>query len=162
MTCVTIEPTRDARLLAEIHAETVGFAYTGFFAADLEPPCADDLTRLWAERLADPTAGALVASDGKRPVGSVLTRLDPDFAGEGQLVGLHVLPAEWGVGVGSALHNAALIALAHDGYQIAGLWVIAANERARRMYETRGWRLVPRVNLEYLGVSEVRYRRELE
>jgi GNAT superfamily N-acetyltransferase len=67
-----------------------------------------------------------------------MTRTDPKF-GEGEIVGLHVLPSEWGQRIGSALHDAALAMLSGEGHRTAGLWVIAANQRARRMYERRGW-----------------------
>jgi len=63
--------------------------------------------------------------------------------------------------VGSALHDAALAVLAEEGYRTAGLWVIAANERARRMYERRGWVLCPGAGQQSYGVTEVRYRRDL-
>lgn len=91
----------------------------------------------------------------------MLVRQDPDFADEGQIVGLHVLPGVWGRGFGSALHDAAIDLLATKGHQIAGLWVIAANQRARQMYEERGWILRTGVELTFMGVTEVRYYRNL-
>ena len=50
-----------------------------------------------------------------------------------------MLPAEWGRGAGAALHDEAHALLRRDG-AIAHLWVLEANERARRFYEARGWR----------------------
>jgi GNAT superfamily N-acetyltransferase len=77
------------------------------------------------------------------------------------IAALHVLPAEWGRGIGSALHDAALTVLSRAGHRSAGLWVIAANQRARRMYEQRGWVLRPGVEQLSYGVPDVRYRRPL-
>ena len=98
----------------------------------------------------------MATRDG-RPVGSVLTRADPDFP-EGQLAGLHVLTTEWGQGIGGTLHDAAVAELTAVGYPAAGLWVIAANRRARRMYERRGWLLRPGIEQADYGATEVRYR----
>ncbi len=162
MTGVTIEPTSDTRLLAQIHAETVIFAYAPFFPPDSDPPGVEEFADAWGSRLADPSAHALLAWREGTAVGSVMTRRDPDFGAEGQVVGLHVLPTHWGHGVGGALHDAAIARLVEDGYRVAGLWVIAANERARSMYTSRGWQIVPGAQLDYLGVTEVRYRRSIQ
>ena len=156
---IGIAPSTDAEVIAGLHAATVGVAYRGFFP-EAPPPTADELRPVWESWLEDPTALALVATTGGRPVGSVLARANREF-GEGELAALHVLPAEWGRGVGGALHDAALTALAAAGHWRAGLWVIAANERARGMYERRGWVLRPEVAQQYLGVTEVRYFRNI-
>jgi ribosomal protein S18 acetylase RimI-like enzyme len=79
-----------------------------------------------------------------------MARADPGFPG-GQLVGLHVLPSDWGTGIGSDLHDAALAVLSEAGYHDAGLWVIAGNTRARRMYERRGAWLTTNFRFGTLG-----------
>ena len=146
-------------MIAALHRATVAVAYREYFP-DSPPPTIAELQAIWAERLSDPTAVVLAACRGDRPVGSVMARTDPDFPG-GQLVGLHVLPPEWGKGIGSGLHDAALAVLSEAGYSDAGLWVIAENSRARRMYERPGWARCPGVEQPAYGVTEVRYRREL-
>ena len=156
---VAIVPCADAGVIAALHQATVAVAYREYFP-DSPPPTVAGLRAIWAERLADQTAVALAACRGGRPAGSVMARADPDFPG-GQLVGLHVLPPEWGKGIGSDLHDAALAVLSEAGYHDAGLWVIAENNRARRMYERRGWVRCPGVEQQAYGVIEVRYRREL-
>ena len=156
---IAITPSTDAEVIAGLHAATVRVAYRDFFPGG-QPPTAAALRLAWESRLADPTAMALVATSGGRPVGSVLTRANHEF-GEGELSALHVLPGEWGRGIGSALHDAALAALAAAGHRRAGLWVIEANERARWMYERRGWVLRPEVAQRYFGVTEVRYSRAI-
>ena len=156
---VAIVPCADAGVIAALHQAPVAVAYREYFP-DSPPPTVAELRAIWAKRLADPTAVALAACRGGRPAGSVMARADPDFPG-GQLVGLHVLPSEWGKGIGSGLHDAALAVLSEAGYHDAGLWVIAENNRARRMYERRGWVRCPGAGQQAYGVIEVRYRREL-
>jgi GNAT superfamily N-acetyltransferase len=80
------------------------------------------------------------------------TRPDPQACG-GEL---HVLPEQWGHGIGSALHDGAIDPLAGGGYDTAWLWVLAANDRARRMYEHRGWTSCADTIRDYLGVQELR------
>jgi ribosomal protein S18 acetylase RimI-like enzyme len=155
MTDIVIAPCADSMVIAALHHATVTVAYRGYFP-HAAPPTVAELETIWAERLADRTAVALLASRDGRPAGSVMARADPDF-GEGQIVGLHVLPSQWGQHVGSALHDAALGVLSEAGYRTAGLWVIAANGRARHMYERRGWVLRPGIEQDAYGVTEVRY-----
>jgi len=56
------------------------------------------------------------------------------------LDGLYVRPAFWGTGVAAELHDRAVAALRDAGVGTARLWVLEANDRARRFYERRGWR----------------------
>lgn len=60
------------------------------------------------------------------------------FGERGELHGLYLHPSVWGTGVASALieHCHGRLATCFDE---AVLWVIAANERARRFYERSGW-----------------------
>jgi ribosomal protein S18 acetylase RimI-like enzyme len=160
MSDISIERTVDIELLARLHLETVTVAYKGFFPPTSLPPTTTDLSERWRRRLSDPPTRAFVAWANGRPVGAVAIGIDPDFRGEGQLMGLHVLPSEWGRGIGSALHDAALNEMVARSFTTAGLWVIADNERARKMYESRGWALRPGLELRDLGITEVRYKRE--
>ena len=64
-------------------------------------------------------------------------------------------------GIGSALHDGAIDLLAVGGCDTAWLWVLAANDRARRMYEHRGWTSCANTIRDYLGVQELRYSRPL-
>lgn len=82
----------------------------------------------------------------------------------GELYSLNVHPDHWSTGVGSALMAHVLGALADAGHTEAVLWVLPANERARRFYERRGW--VPdgaerTDTVQGVTVDEVRYRRPL-
>jgi RimJ/RimL family protein N-acetyltransferase len=55
------------------------------------------------------------------------------------LGGFYVVPDEWGSGVARELHDAALAAMP-DCPELR-LWTLEENDRARRFYEKRGWRL---------------------
>jgi RimJ/RimL family protein N-acetyltransferase len=48
------------------------------------------------------------------------------------------VPEEWGSGVASELHDAAVAEL--DGCAEIRLWTLEENHRGRRFYEKKGWR----------------------
>jgi len=156
---IVIQRCIDAAVIADVHLAAVSVAYRPFFP-EIPLPTAAELREEWVSALADPTAVALLGTVDGRPAGSVLIRADRQSPG-GELHALHVLPAEWGRGVGGALHDRALDLLAGAGYTAVWLWVLAANHRARGIYERRGW--TPRVDIarDYLGVQELRYCRPL-
>ncbi|MBL8642684.1 MAG: GNAT family N-acetyltransferase [Rhodospirillaceae bacterium] len=52
---------------------------------------------------------------------------------------LYVLPGYQGLGIGSALYNAAIDSIRKTGKRKAMLEVLAANESAVAFYRTRGW-----------------------
>jgi ribosomal protein S18 acetylase RimI-like enzyme len=56
----------------------------------------------------------------------------------GELYAIYVSPGHWSSGAGRALMTAAREALAADGYPEFRLWVLEANDRARRFYERAG------------------------
>jgi GNAT superfamily N-acetyltransferase len=56
------------------------------------------------------------------------------------LDGLYVRPEHWGRGLGRKLHDEVLSRLRKDGSTRCHLWVLEANDRARRFYEGLGWR----------------------
>jgi len=156
-----IEETRDAELLARIQFDTVSIAYKRFFPVDAKPPTPAAMARIWRERLSRPSSKAFLAIKDTQAIGAVAIGTSPEFRDEAQLLGLHVLPSHWGRGVGKALHHVATTGMVGQGFTLAGLWVIEANDRARRMYERLGWMLRPELKLHDLGISEVRYRLEL-
>jgi GNAT superfamily N-acetyltransferase len=139
----------DIGALAALHHATVSFAYREWFPPP--PPSVEELTPLWEEDVAAAYAVFMVDD-----VASVVARRD------GTLGRLHVHPSRWGEGLGGLLHDAAVAELRSHGHARAGLWVIEANARARRLYERRGWVFDSSCEpIEYLGVHEVRYSLEL-
>jgi ribosomal protein S18 acetylase RimI-like enzyme len=82
----------------------------------------------------------------------------------GELYAINLDPQVWGRGLGRALLRDVTAELAGLGYREAVLWVVPQNDRARRFYESEGWRddQVRRED-EVFGVvvPEMRYRRPL-
>ena len=98
--------------------------------------------------LADPSRGRLlVATVEGRPVGvAALSFVWPIEHGgrSAWLEELYVEPAHRGRGVGRALLRAALEAAASGGAVAVDLEVDAGHARAARLYESEGFRLLPR------------------
>lgn len=90
---------------------------------------------------------------------------DVDANDAGEIHALYVAPDYWRSGAGTLLLNKGESVLAEMGFVEASLWVLEANERARRFYEAVGWRPEERtnmLNLAGIDVTEVRYRRVLK
>lgn len=135
----------DARGIAEVHVEAWRHAYRGLLPdAFLEKRSVDEREAQWRAWFADPTprSGILVAGEEGRIVGfaSFGPSRDEDApAGTGEVPAIYVAPAVLGTGVGRELLRAATGALREAGFVRASLWVLEANERARRFYEKAGW-----------------------
>lgn len=84
-------------------------------------------------------------------------RPDP---GQGEVYAIYVLPEWWGRGAGRLLMAHAVRALAGAGYPDITLWVLEANQQARRFYTVAGFRPDGARQLLDLGgpVYELRYR----
>lgn len=123
----------DAETFFAIQRATSLAAFAHIFPPDRYPFPDEDVRERWRDFLGGPEGTALLAEGERGPVGMVA--FSP-----GRLNALYVLPDEWGSGVGSRLHDAAVEKLGELGAE-ARLWVLEANTRARRFYERRGWRL---------------------
>jgi GNAT superfamily N-acetyltransferase len=88
---------------------------------------------LWRERQ------AVVAEDAGGVVG-VIQEGPSDEEHVGEIYRLFVVPEHWGTGVAHALMSRACRQLKAAGFDEALLWVHVDNPRARRFYETEGWR----------------------
>jgi GNAT superfamily N-acetyltransferase len=123
----------DAETLFAIHRESAMTAYVEIFPPDRYRFPDAEMREVWAGALRDAATSVLIAERSGSPVG--FATVSP-----GWLRNLFVRPAEWGRGAGAALHDEAVGVLRRGGGSIARLWVLEANERARRFYEARGWR----------------------
>jgi GNAT superfamily N-acetyltransferase len=120
----------------------------------------------WRPRLAAPPPGwstFVVEDDTGRVVGFSSVGPSRDERGVGELYAIYVDPDAWSTGAGRALIERAEEQL-RAAYEVATLWVLEDNPRARDFYERAGW--APdgaRKAEERLGVRapEVRYRKEL-
>jgi GNAT superfamily N-acetyltransferase len=82
----------------------------------------------------------------------------------GEVPAIYVDPSVMGTGVGRELLEAATAALREAGYARATLWVLEANERARRFYEKAGWAwdgAVSRHDFDCANEPVVRYAKDL-
>jgi L-amino acid N-acyltransferase YncA len=140
------------------YAEYVPAAYLASMSTEAS-------TMQWLRSLADPTqAGSLVAEDGE---GTVLgwTAFGLNRNGLGMITAevqsLYVDPEHWGKGIGSALLESTVGALARAGFETAVLWTLEANDATRRFFEHRGWRFDGTRETHTAGAGVVRYAREL-
>ena len=162
----------DAAQIAAIHVRSWQAAYQGLlpqaFLDSLEP--AQRAVR-WERNLSATDwsrDGVLVAGTDEELLGFVsygpARDDDADTSGDGEVYAIYLRPGAWGQRVGQQLMTAALERLGQAGYGQAILWVLDDNVRARRFYETGGWRADGAVKhddgLGFL-MTEIRYRTEL-
>ncbi|GAA2671020.1 N-acetyltransferase [Actinoplanes palleronii] len=80
----------------------------------------------------------------------------------GELYAIYVDPPAWGTDTGWRLFTAARRVLRDEGYPAMRLWVLAANDRARRFYQRAGMTTdgVPATHRAAVGVAlpKLRYR----
>lgn len=160
----------DARGIAEVHVHTwqqayrdlLPIAYLGSLSVEArERYWATELAVLPAERrpwLAE-AAGEVVGFASSGP-----SRDEGMAPSVGEIYTLYVLPDCWARGVGRSLLDHAVRDLLEHGYDPVTLWVLEANERARRFYELAGWATDGARKIDHIGdeqVNEVRYRRPL-
>lgn len=96
-----------------------------------------------------------------RGICSVSPERSGELPGWGEVVSLYTLPAYWGSGLGRALMDRALDALAAAGYANVCLWAFEANGRACRFYEKCGFtRDGARKHSRFADVPEIRFVRK--
>lgn len=150
----------DAAGLAEVHISGWRAGYAGLVPQDyLDGLDVAERTERWRDILTERTAEAASAAGGKSPAGRSLTLVahspsgdldgfvslgssrdpdaDPGLVGE--VFAIYVRPQRWGTGTGRTLLAAAAQALRAAGFEVATLWVLAGNVRARRFYAAAGW-----------------------
>jgi GNAT superfamily N-acetyltransferase len=131
----------DLSAVGVLHWRSRDAAYAGVLSAEtLARVSADSLAAWWTERWKweRETHRLTVAEAGGTPVG--FTYVGPsETPGCAELYAIHVEPELVGTGVGRQLMANALVQLAEIGGDRAVLWVLTANERARRFYERGGW-----------------------
>jgi GNAT superfamily N-acetyltransferase len=121
----------DLETLFAIQKESAVAGYAHVFPPERYPFPDDEVRESLRRQLGGPETIALLDENGR---GFALV-------GGGRLHRLYVRPSAWGAGVGAILHDEALVALRDAGSEVASLWVLADNARARGFYERRGWRL---------------------
>jgi L-amino acid N-acyltransferase YncA len=89
---------------------------------------------------------------------------DTDPRVTGEVSAIYAAPHAWGTGTGRALMSSVVTELGRLGYADAILWVLDANDRARRFYALAGWEedgACKTDGARGFDITEVRYRTAL-
>lgn len=129
----------DLDAVAALHAEARATYYRGHLPdAAFEGP--EELARTRAGWTAAVDAGRVLAAREDAPAGELLgIAAYGERDGVMTLTQLHVAPARWRGGVGTALHTACVNAWRAAGVRTARLEVFDRNARAQAFYAARGW-----------------------
>lgn len=160
----------DAAQIAGVHVESWRSTYPGIVPQSiLDGLSVERRTAFWSGLLLAPgETRTWVGELDDRIVGFVGTgppadlALRPDTA---ELQAIYLLPAARGIGLGRLLIRTATSDFVERGFASAILWVLTANEGARRFYEAAGWRRDGAAQMLDFGgtlIEEIRYRIDLE
>jgi GNAT superfamily N-acetyltransferase len=164
---VRVRPARagEASAIARVHDRCWRATYTGLLPDSvIAASTLADREALWARLLGRPEEcrGAYVAVAPDRQIvgcawGGPEESGDPVYRGE--LLGLYLLEAYQGRGLGRQLVAAVAADLLRQGHASLLLWALSANHRARRFYEALGGRLLREREIAMRGapVREVAY-----
>ena len=160
----------DIPAIARVHVAAWKTAYRGIIADDF----LDRLTigrrdTLWRQYLAMPDRRLLICKEQGEVTGFAAcgpTRDgDKDPALVGELYAINVAPDYWRQGCGQALVKRVIRELTRAKFALVTLWVLDANERARRFYERAGFALDAgasrKIQVSGTRLTEVRYRKNL-
>ena len=170
MTVVRPAVLDDADQLARIHVDTWRATYTGLVPDTMIAALSlSGSVQRWREVLpTTPPRHCLVALDLAGDVIGFVRRGPSRDEGAapttGEVQSLYVHPEHWNTGAGRALLDTATKNLRSDGFTDATLWVLAANTRARRIYERCGWHDDGRTHQDQRQgavLEEVSYQRRL-
>jgi ribosomal protein S18 acetylase RimI-like enzyme len=159
---------QDAPAVARVHVASWRQAYRGLLPQEyLDSLSVEARTTSRAKALSqlpDQTPTTLIGELDGQIVGFASvgpSRDDETDTATGELWGLYLDPAHWGVGHGHALHTEALDVARASGAAAATLWVLTTNQRARHFYERQGWAADGAVKTVWRGdvrLDETRYR----
>jgi GNAT superfamily N-acetyltransferase len=159
----------DAMAVAEVHIRAWQAGYRGLVPQDfldrLQAPEQAGRYAFATGRLTD--IHTLVAVEESAICGHVTVgpARDPALPDIGEIWSLYVDPPRWGTGIAQALASAGTDLLFETGHRFAALWVLTSNSRARRFYESQGWRADGGERTELLAGNpfhEARYVKALQ
>jgi ribosomal protein S18 acetylase RimI-like enzyme len=157
----------DVARLAEIHVRSWQAVYRGIFPDEfLDNLSIERRTEGWRQfiRGVDERSAALVVVEEEEPLGFSRIGCAEGSPSKGEIYAIYLDPDHWDRGLGRMLMLASEDRLRAMGFTQAELWVLEANQRARRFYEAAGWSTDGALKVEEIGgvsPTQVRYRREL-
>ncbi len=159
----------DAATISGIHVRGWRWGYRGLLpGAFLDRLSIHERELSWRQQLApDHLTHTWIAEADGQVLGFVTCGPTGDAElpqGTGQLYALYQEESAAGTGVGRALLSHAISELRARGFEIAVLWVLENNARARRFYEIAGWIPDGASKEDHRSdqvLPEVRYRRDL-
>jgi GNAT superfamily N-acetyltransferase len=161
----------DAATIARLHVRGWQWGYRGILPKDfLASLSAEAREPKWRAQLEQASpACTWIAIEDDVPVAFVTygPARDSDLSpstGSAEIYAIYEEEAVAGTGIGRALMAHAMKELRSRGYELAVLWVLEANSRARRFYEIGGWERDGGARVEPAPEGErreVRYRKLL-
>lgn len=159
----------DALALARAHVAAWHTAYRGIVPdAHLERITVENRAERFRQSLTT-TAGEIYVAEMDGQIIGHLTLggcrdTDVDRSTTGEIWGIYLSPEHWHKGIGTFLFKQGERMLATRGYSIVTLWVLEANDPARRFYEAMGFQTDGATRTVQLGVPlmAVRYRKKVQ
>ena len=156
----------DAAAIARAHVESWRATYRGIVPDEILDNLSVERRAAWWREIieAGGAVGTWVAELDGGVVGFVNAgpARDDDLPdGAGEVAAIYLVPAAWSRGAGRAMFDVAVADLAARGLEPLVLWVLTANERGRRFYESAGWQPDGTARMLDFGgtpIEEVRYR----
>jgi GNAT superfamily N-acetyltransferase len=158
----------DTGTVGEVHVRAWQAAYRGVMPDEyLDGLRPEDRADMWRRAIEANWSGQrdVITFDGQvAGFAAYGPERDSDDVTRGELYAINLHPENWRHGLGRRLLRHATAEMSRLGFTAAVLWVVASNDRARRFYETEGWRFDNTERTETVDgatVVEVRYGRSL-
>lgn len=135
--------TDDIPAIARVHLDSWRVTYRGLISESfLQTRSYEQTEERWRDFLATTISDTYLVHARGRTIG-ILTLggardTDVDAARTGEIWGLYLLPEHWRKGIGRQVMSKAERMLKSRGYEVMVLWVLEANDPARRFYEAMG------------------------
>jgi len=157
----------DAARIAEVHVNAWREGYKGIMPDEYLDSLSIDLRiEQWQEILLKKNSGVnliIEHNDVVSGFGVYGPARDEDLSNcnAGELVALNILPSAWNIGLGRALINEIIASSCNNNWKSLYLWVIKENNRARKLYESMGFKVdgIEKIDSSLIGcqLNEVRY-----
>lgn len=168
MSDITVRQAKveDAAGIAEVHVLTWQCAYKGQIPDTyLDSLSIEKRTETWREQIKSSEDGVypLVAETDGKVIGWCTVGVSRDEDADkstGEVYGIYVHPNFIGKGAGSKLMEYGLNLLREDGYKRATLWVLTSNDKTRKWYEDKGWKIEGKTKVDKrddFDLHETRY-----